>query len=65
MTIFIMYTQQKTHGQVVGHQTQFHAAQIVWPSGHALHCALYSVTLRTVIHALLVYLGAVAQRKEC
>ena len=44
MTIFILFSQQKTCGQVAGKQAWLHAAKIVLPSHCALHRALYSVT---------------------
>ena len=40
---FVIHSQQKTHGRVAKNQAWSHAAQIVWPSRHALHCVLYSV----------------------
>ena len=62
MIIFIIFGSQKTRGRVAGNLARLHATHIVRPSRRAWHCAL--ILLRTYIYALLVYLGAVAQRKE-
>ena len=43
MTIFILFSQQKTRGRVAGKQAWLHAAQIARPSRRALHRALHSV----------------------
>ena len=63
MTIFIIFSSQKTRGRVAGNLARLHATQLrdrCVANGIA-HCIL----LRTFIYALLViYLGAAAQRKK-
>ena len=63
MTIFIIFSSQKTRGRVAGNLAWLHATQLrdrCVANGIA-RCIL----LRTFIYyALLVYLGAVAQRKK-
>ena len=63
MTIFIIFSSQKTHGRVAGNLALLHATHIARPLRRAWHRPLHSVA-HIYIYALLVYLGAVAQRKE-
>ena len=43
MTIFIIFSSQKTSGRVAGNLAWLHATHIARPSCHARHCALHSV----------------------
>ena len=62
MTIFIIFSSQKTRGRVAGNLARLHATHIVRSSRR--HGIARCILLRTFIYALLVYLGAVAQRKK-
>ena len=43
MTIFIIFSSQKTRGRVAKNLARLHATHIVRPSRRAWHCALHSV----------------------
>ena len=43
MTIFIIFSSQKTHGRVAGNLARFHATHIAQPSRRAWHRVLHSV----------------------
>ena len=62
MTIFIIFRSQKTHGQVAGNLARLHATQL--RDRCVANGIARFILLRTFIYALLVYLGAVAQRKK-
>ena len=62
MTIFIIFSSQKTRGRVAGNLARFQATQL-------RDCRVANgigrcILLRTFIYALLVYFDAVAQRKK-
>ena len=61
MTIFIIFSSQKTRGRVAGNLARLHATHIARPLRRAWHHVLHSVVH---IYLLLVYLGTVAQRKK-
>ena len=62
MTIFIIFSSQKTRGRVAGNLAWLHATQLC--DRHIANGIARYILLRTFIYALLVYLGAVAQRKK-
>ena len=63
MTIFIIFSSKKTRGRVAGNLARLHTTQL---RDHRIaHGISHCILLRTFIYALLVYLGAVAQRKKC
>ena len=64
MTIFIIFSSQKTRGRVAGNLARLHATHIARPSSRVAHGIARCILLRTFIYALLVYFGAVAQRKK-
>ena len=63
MTFFIIFSSQKTRGRVVGNLARLHATQL--RDRRVAHGIARCILLRTFIYALLIYLGAVAQRKKC
>ena len=62
MTLFIIFSSQKTRGQVAGNLASLYATHIA--DRRVAHGITRCILLCTFIYALLVYLGAVAQRKE-
>ena len=63
MTIFIIFSSQKTRGQVAGNLAQLHATQL--RDRRVANGIACCILLRTFIYFILfVYLGAVAQRKK-
>ena len=60
MTIFIIFSSQKTRGRVAGNLARLHATQL------RDRCVANGIArcILLFIYALLVYLGAVAQRKK-
>ena len=62
MTIFIIFSSQKTRGRVAGNLAWLHATQL--RDRRVANGIVRCILLRTFIYALLVYLGAVAQRKK-
>ena len=62
MIIFIIFSSQKTRGRVAGNLARLHATQL--RDRCAANGIARCILLRTFIYALLVYLGAVAQRKK-
>ena len=67
MTFFIIFSSQKTRGRVAGNLARLHATHHLLPTLHdrrVAHGIARCIPLRTFIYALLVYLGAVAQKKN-
>ena len=62
MTIFIIFSSQKTRGRVAGNLAWLHATQL--RDRRIANGITRCILLRTFIYALLVSLGAVAQRKK-
>ena len=62
MTIFIIFSSKKTRGQGAENLARLHATQL--HDRLVAHGIARCILLRTFIYALLVYLGAVAQRKK-
>ena len=62
MTIFIIFSSQKTRGRVAGNLARLHLTQL--HNRRVAHGIAGCILLRTFIYALLVYLGTVAQGKE-
>ena len=62
MTIFIIFSSQKTRGRVAANLARLQATQL--RDRRVANGIARCILLRTFIYALLVYLGAVAQRKK-
>ena len=60
MTIFIIFSSQKTRGRVAENLALLHE----WRDRRVAHGIAHCILLCTFIYALLVYLGAVVQRKK-
>ena len=63
MTIFVIFSSQKTRGRVAGNLARLHATHIARPSRRARHRALHSVA-HIYLRAACLLIGAVAQIKE-
>ena len=62
MTIFIIFSLQKTRGRVAGNLARLHVTLIARPSRRAWHCALYSVTHIYLRAACLLRRGCTKKR---
>ena len=62
MTIYIFFSLQKTRGRVAGNLARLHTTQL--RDRRVAHGIPRCILLHTFIYAMLVYLGAVAQRKK-
>ena len=62
MTIFIIFSSQKTRGRVAGNLARLHATHIARPSCLAWHCPLYSVA-HIYLHAACLLRRSCTKKK--